>query len=190
MTDHQIDELLAELDRALAVEPSPLVAARARLQAADAPARVSRLKWRIPMALATAAAAVGICVLWVRSRPAASASSVTVADVVPPIGRPSQATERQSTTVPNEARTIKPTAPETPMTQAAPMEALVPPDQWNGILRMMARNKSLMRQNLTVVEGDLGGSGGLEELPALEPLTIAALEPLSPLSQEDFGSYQ
>jgi hypothetical protein len=108
MTDPQVDELLADLNRALAVEPSPSVAARVRTSlAADPSAGWFGRRWHVMAVSAATLLIIGV-VVWPRVSgvpvpPAAPVASAAVERVAAPAVTPSPRVEARPSSVPVRA---------------------------------------------------------------------------------------
>jgi len=187
MTDQRIDQLLADLDSALAVEPSPLVVTKARLRSAEAP--VPRLGWRwLPLAVGAAAITTAIYTYWPREAvgPVPSASGAEVLPSAAPEAaragrefRPSRSVEQ---VVRRSAARI--TLEDAP---SAPVEALVPGDQMAGVLHLLVRRSSTLANSVPASNP----FQPFDDLTPPEPLRIATLE-ITPLgsTRDDAESRQ
>jgi hypothetical protein len=127
MNDERVDELLEDLDTALAVEPSPAVAARARASFAAQPVGGSiRWRWGFVAGAALAVVAIGVgYAVWPRAnQPAAPVR--TTAQQREAVPAPVSSAPRTVTPRPAAAAPIPPAAPRrrARSVTAAPIQAV------------------------------------------------------------------
>jgi len=184
MTDEQVDELLKDLDRALAIEPSPSVLASARMRFEERRSRSSRIVW-IPLA---AAIVMAVSLVWYQLLPLAPMRPAPISSL--PVAAALEPTP-PSTTLPPDARSGR--VQRRPPTRAqraaltvtkdsgagATVEPLVPPDELILIRGLLANART---DSVTTVIRTTDQVSEIVALPKLEPLKIAALE-ISPIER-------
>ncbi len=204
MTDEQVDELLADLDRALTVEPSPSVIAKVRVRVAPPSASWHGLR-RAVAAVGGVAIASAAFLLW--PHPSAIPSSqVTLRGSLHSVGEPEAQTGAQVTSgrrvPPARARRtdvevrLRPStgdagtgsiqrvnvAVETVTPGAVDPEVLVPPDQLMAV-RQFLQARSHTTAKLPRAEATFGE---IAPLPTADLMEIAVLE-IMPLGTSPLG---
>ena len=86
MSDERVDEVLADLDRALTVEPSPALHARLRTALGATPGRRANWQWHA-VAAGSVLVLLGALWLWFRS-PVPPSPEAVVSSIVDPPHRP------------------------------------------------------------------------------------------------------
>jgi hypothetical protein len=141
MTDKHVDELLADLDRALALDPSPSVAASVRARIEGRPvASWFGLHWQLAAAAAGVVVLVAGYVAWPRSaEPPAPAQTIASHTVETPAATvPAPPAVTTSARPMRATRSTRPTtAPTTAAVEHEP-EVLVSPSQRIGLAQLAA----------------------------------------------------